>query len=102
MKTTPKRTEGPLKIVERKNGFEFWILDDHDLCLATAYKADGIPIDGKANAYLFAAAPELLKAHLLHEEYEVLMDAGDDVNGMLKYAEAQEARKAALKKVRGE
>ena len=51
---------------------------------------------------LIAAAPDLYSALSLFMEYNELMDAGDDVAGMLKYAELMEAAPKALAKARGE
>lgn len=48
------------------------------------------------------AAPDLYAALSLFIEYNELMDVGDDVAGMLKYAELMEAATKALAKARGE
>ena len=55
-----------------------------------------------SNMKLIAAAPDLYAALSLFMEYNELMDGGDDVAGMLKYAELMEAAPKALAKARGE
>lgn len=64
------------------------------------YGDDGIEVD-EDDARLIAAAPELLAACNLMEEYERLMGAGQDVAAMDAYARAAEARKAAIAKAEG-
>ena len=51
---------------------------------------------------LIAAAPRLLKAALIFEEYCEAMATGDDRAAMLKYAAAQTERRAAIAKATGE
>lgn len=58
--------------------------------------------DRDRNSQLISAAPDLYAALSLFMEYNELMDAGDDVAGMLKYAELMEAAPKALAKARGE
>ncbi|MGL4265178.1 MAG: hypothetical protein ACRCTX_26440 [Afipia sp.] len=50
-----------------------------------------------AAAKLFKAAPKLLKAAAVFEEYCEAMEAGDDVTAMFKFAEAHSIRRAAIR-----
>ena len=45
---------------------------------------------------------ELLKSALLFQDYMKFMDAGDDVKGMLAFAELLEVNAAAIAKAEGE
>ena len=45
---------------------------------------------------------ELLKSALLFQDYMKFMDAGDDVKGMLAFAELLEVNAAAIAKANGE
>lgn len=56
----------------------------------------------QANAYLIAAAPDMYAALVDFIEYERLMETGDDVAAMLKYADLREKATTALAKARGE
>lgn len=53
-----------------------------------------------ANANLIAAAPDLLEANDLMEQYEAAMERGNDVQAALLYAEASKKRKAAIAKAK--
>lgn len=87
--------------------FSEWLISDGSRLVATtagspAHLGLAHAKRDAANARLIAAAPDLLKAALTFEEYCDAMDAGDDVTAMLKYAEAQTARRAAIAKATGE
>ena len=64
--------------------------------------SESIVIPREKDASLMVAAPDLYAALSLFIEYNELMDAGNDVAGMLKYAELMEAAPKALAKARGE
>ena len=104
-----KHTPGPWSLAEVKNDSgritHLVPIDSEKLSLLTVVD-DGETYFGAvyldSDARLIAAAPDLLKAALIFEEYCDAMDAGDDVTAMLKYAEAQTARRAAIAKATGE
>lgn len=98
--TETKFTPGPWKYKKgRKSHHEWSNLFTAKRGRTFLFGCEGL---SESDSHLIAAAPDLYAALSLFMEYNELMDEGDDVAGMLKYAELMEAAPKALSKARGE
>ena len=95
-------SKGPWKWYEDISGDKIGVSDAEGSDVLCVNHSEGIVIPREKDASLMVAAPDLYAALSLFMEYNELMDAGDDVAGMLKYAELMEAAPKALAKARGE
>ena len=95
-------SKGPWKWYEDISGDKIGVSDAEGSDVLCVNHSEGIVIPREKDASLMVAAPDLYAALSLFMEYNELMDAGDDVAGMLKYAELMEVAPKALAKARGE